>query len=66
MKFVKTCSLLCGIDLQGLYFQNVIGPSEITAENNTEASIISDVKLFKRKHPHTIYIPGDTKKEGGF
>ena len=55
-KFVKTCILLCGIDLQGLFFQNEKGASEITAENNTEFFIISDVKLFKRKHFHTIFI----------
>ena len=36
-KLVKTCILLCGIDLQGLYIQNEKGQSEITAENNTEA-----------------------------
>ena len=35
-KLVKTCILLCGIDLQGLYFQDEKGQSEITAEYNTE------------------------------
>ena len=51
LKFVKTCILLCGIDLQGIYFQNEKRPSEITAENNREAFIISDVKLFKQDIP---------------
>ena len=55
-KFEKTCILLCGIDLQGLYFQDKKGQIEITAEYNTESSIISDAKLFKRKHSHTIFI----------
>ena len=55
-KFEKTCILLCGIDLQGLYFQDKKGQSEITAEYITELFIISDVKLFKRKHSHTIFI----------
>ena len=52
----NNCILLCGIDLQGLYFQDKKGQSEITAEYNTESLIISDVKLFKRKHSHTIFI----------
>ena len=55
-KFVKSCILLCGIELQGLCFQNEKGQSEITAENNTEFLFISDMKLFKRKHSHTIFI----------
>ena len=46
-KFEKTCILLCGIDVQGLYFQDEKGQSEITAEYNSEAFIISGVKLFK-------------------
>ena len=46
-KFEKTCILLCGINLQGLYFQDKKGQSEITAEYNTELFIMSDVKLFK-------------------
>ena len=54
-KFEKTCILLCGIDLQGLYFQDKEGQSEITAEYNTESFIISDAKLFRRKHSHTIF-----------
>ena len=54
-KFEKTCILLCGIDLRGLYFQDEKGQSEITAEYNTKAFIISDVKLFKRKHFYTIF-----------
>ena len=40
LKFLKTCILVCGIDLQGLCFQNEIGPSEISGENNTEFFII--------------------------
>ena len=30
--------------------------SEITAENNAEFFIISDVKLIKQKHSHTVFI----------
>ena len=59
LKFEKTCILLCGIDLQGLYFQDKKVQIEITAEYNTESSIISDAKLFKRKHikhSYTIFI----------
>ena len=53
-KSVKTCILLSGLDLQGLYF-NEKGPSEITAENNAEFFIILEGKLFKQKHSHTIF-----------
>ena len=55
-KLEKTCILSCGMDLQGLYFQDKKGQSEITAEYNTESFIVSDVKLFNRKHSHTIFI----------
>ena len=55
-KFLKSYILLCGINLQEINFQNENGPSEMTAENNTEFFIISDVKLFERKHSHTIFI----------
>ena len=55
-KFLKTFILLCVIDFQGLYFRNEKGPSETTAENITEAFIISDVKLFKRKQYHILFL----------
>ena len=50
-KFEKTCILLCGIDLQGLYFQDKKGQSEITAEYNTESFIISDVNYLSENIP---------------
>ena len=31
LKIVKSCISLCGIALQGLYFQDEKGPCEITA-----------------------------------
>ena len=50
-KFEKTCILLCGINLQGLYFQDKKGQSEITAEYNTQSFIISDKKKLRENIP---------------
>ena len=56
----NTCMLLCGIDLQGLYFQDENEQSEINAEYNTEAvptRLCSDTIVPTHDCAHTRLCP---------
>ena len=55
-RFDKSCILVSGLDIEGLYYQAEKGSIEITSDNRMDFYVISDKKLFKRKNYHSIYV----------